>query len=123
VIERPFAEFMTGSQKGLHVPSPDEGSFDGRSAAPIHRRAGNPHRRRARSPAHLVSARDGRPTILLLRDDGKPGANVTLDAAGRPIVTPTNPLRLRPAQLGAKLERRRKIREPSPSGYSDSALG
>jgi hypothetical protein len=43
-------------------------------------------------PRILLSAKDGPPTILLLRDDGKLGANVALDAAGRPMVTLTNPL-------------------------------
>ena len=40
----------------------------------------------------VLSARDGVPTITLLRDDGKDGARLSLDGAGRPSVKLSNPL-------------------------------
>ena len=52
-------------------------------------------------PRILLSAKDGTPVIVLLRDDGKPGASMKLDDAGRPSVTLANP---NPAWPTAALE-------------------
>ncbi len=42
-------------------------------------------------PRIILSARDGTPTIQLLRGDDTPGATITLDAAGRPAIHLANP--------------------------------
>lgn len=39
----------------------------------------------------LISAKDGVPTIQLLRGDDTPGATISLDAAGRPAIRLANP--------------------------------
>lgn len=39
----------------------------------------------------VLSAEGGAPAFLLLREDGRPGATVSLDAAGRPAVRLNNP--------------------------------
>ncbi|WP_206240608.1 hypothetical protein [Novosphingobium terrae] len=39
----------------------------------------------------VLSARDGTPTIQLLRGDDTPGATISLDAAGRPAIRLANP--------------------------------
>lgn len=43
-------------------------------------------------PRMLLSALNGVPEIVLLREDGSTGARVALDAAGRPALTLLNPL-------------------------------
>lgn len=43
-------------------------------------------------PKMLLSALNGVPEIVLLREDGSTGARVALDAAGRPALTLLNPL-------------------------------
>lgn len=43
-------------------------------------------------PRMLLSALNGVPEIVLLREDGSTGARVALDAAGRPALTLFNPL-------------------------------
>lgn len=43
-------------------------------------------------PRMLLSALNGSPEIVLLREDGSTGARVALDAAGHPALTLLNPL-------------------------------
>jgi hypothetical protein len=43
-------------------------------------------------PRIVMSAKDGVPTITLLRDDGEAGASLALDAGGRPAVRLANPV-------------------------------
>lgn len=43
-------------------------------------------------PRILISAKDGTPTIVLLRADGETGASVALDVDGRPAVKLANPV-------------------------------
>jgi hypothetical protein len=43
-------------------------------------------------PRILISAKDGTPTIVLLRADGETGASVALDVDGRPAVKLSNPV-------------------------------
>lgn len=42
-------------------------------------------------PRITLSARDGTPTIQLLRGDDSPGATISLDAQGRPAIRLANP--------------------------------
>lgn len=49
----------------------------------------------------LLTVGEGAPAVLLLREDGQPGASLRLDAAGRPAVRLDNP---EPAWPGASLE-------------------
>jgi hypothetical protein len=48
-------------------------------------------------PRIILSARDGVPTIRLLRDDDQAGATVSLDAQGRPAIRLANPAADAPA--------------------------
>lgn len=52
-------------------------------------------------PRILISAKDGVPTIQLLRGDDTPGATISLDAEGRPAIRLANPS---PASPTASLE-------------------
>ena len=69
-------------------------------------------------PRILLSAGSGVPVIALLLDDGKVGAEMTLDPAGRPSVTMSNPDASGPSAALAIDDKGAHVRFDRPGGAS-----